>query len=134
MTTGRFQQGAPKMRVNSRAKGAAAEREFAKTLTALGFTASRGQQRKGGSDSPDVICEALSGFHIELKFYKTCQMFSPAMLADWDAQAIRDAGGLSVPLVVHRWNGHRQWWVRVLQPGRRPYWQALPDFLAEVRA
>lgn len=120
------------MPVNSRNKGAVAEREFANLLTSLGFPASRGQQKKGGADSPDVICETLAGFHIELKFYKTCQMFSPAMLAAWDAQAIRDAGGLSVPLVVHRWNGSRAWWVRVLLPGRSPVWLPALDFLAEL--
>ena len=120
--------------INSRTKGASAELELAKILTALGFPASRSQQQKGGADSPDVVCKALSGFHIEAKITQGCKRFSPAMLAEWDAQAIRDAGGLSVPLVVHRWSRQTVWWVRVLQPGRRPYWQALPDFLAEVRA
>ncbi len=33
--------------VNSRRKGASAELEFAKALTALGHPAERGQQRKG---------------------------------------------------------------------------------------
>ncbi|ULH16003.1 hypothetical protein MF271_05050 [Deinococcus sp. KNUC1210] len=118
--------------VNGRNEGASAERELANLLTSLGFEASRGQQQKGGADSPDVICEALSGFHIEAKFSKACKMHSPATLAEWDAQAIRDAAGLRVPLVVHRWNGQRVWWVRVLLPARRPVWLTLTDFLNDV--
>lgn len=125
---------APKKKpVNSRAKGATAERELARKLTELGFPAERGQQKRGGADSPDVICPALKGFHIEAKITKTSKMNAPAMLAEWDAQAIRDSEGKSTPLVVHRWNGCVTWWVRVLLPGRRPYWQTLPDFLAEVQ-
>jgi Holliday junction resolvase len=119
--------------VNSRAKGAAAELELAKVLTASGFPAERGQQRKGGADSPDVLCPSLTGFHIEAKITASCKLFSPATLTEWDAQAIRDSQGKSVPLVIHRWKRQTTWWVRVLQPGRRPYWQTLPDFLAEVK-
>jgi len=119
--------------INSRNKGASAERELAKKLTELGFLAERGQQKRGGADSPDVICPALKGFHIEAKITQACKMHSPAMLAQWDAQARRDSEGKSVPLVIHRWSRQTTWWVRVLLPGRRPYWQTLPDFLAEVQ-
>lgn len=118
--------------VNSRRKGANGERELAKVLTELGYPAERGQQRKGGEDSPDVICPSLAGFHIEAKFTATCQMHSPKKLAQWDAQAIRDANGKRTPLVIHRWNGCRTWWVRVLRPGLMPCWLTLPDFLAHL--
>ncbi|QLG11755.1 hypothetical protein HLB42_21625 (plasmid) [Deinococcus sp. D7000] len=118
--------------VNSRRKGASAELEFAKCLTALGHPAERGQQRKGGEDSPDVICASLPRVHWEVKFYKTCQLFSPAMLASWDAQARADAGA-RLPVVAHRWNGSKRWWVRVLRPGWwMPYWQPLEDFLHDL--
>ncbi len=117
--------------VNSRAKGKRGELELAKTLTALGYPAERGQQRRGGEDSPDVICPPLAGFHIECKVTATCQMHSPAQLAEWDAQARRDAGQFRTPLVVHRWNGCRTWWVRVLTQERRPLWQTLEDFLSD---
>jgi len=123
---------APKKRVNSRAKGASAERELAKVLTTLGFPAERGQQKRGGADSPDVICPSLSGFHIEAKITQACKMFSPATLAQWDAQAQRDSEGRSVPLVIHRWSRQTTWWVRVLQPGRRPTWVTLADFVLEL--
>lgn len=115
--------------INSRAKGKRGELEFAHALTALGFAASRDQQRKGGEDSPDVICEALSWLHWEVKFMATCQMFSPAQVAQWDAQATRDRG-TKHPIIAHRWNGARRWWVRTLTTGRGPYWQTLPDFIA----
>ena len=122
----------PKKRVNSRAKGKRGELDLAKTLTAAGYPASRGQQRKGGEDSPDVICEALSAFHIEAKLTATCQMHSPAQLAKWDAQARRDAGQFRTPLVIHRWNGNKIWWVRVLKPGWPVVWLPLPNFLGSL--
>ena len=118
--------------INSRAKGAEAERELAKVLTASGFPAERGQQKRGGADSPDVICPALKGFHIEAKITQACKMHSPSMLASWDAQARRDSEGKSVPLVIHRWSRQTTWWVRVLLPGFPPVWLTLPDFLSNV--
>jgi len=124
---------APKKRAaDSRRKGADAERELAKKLTELGFPAERGQQKRGGADSPDVICPALAGFHIEAKITQACKMHSPAMLAQWDAQARRDSEGKSVPLVIHRWSRQTIWWVRVLLPGCPPVWLTLPDFLSNL--
>lgn len=125
---------ARKKAVNGNAKGKEGERELARVLTELGYPASRGQQFKGGTDSPDVVCESLGDYHLEVKRTKTCGLFSPSLLADWDAQARQDAGQQRTPLVVHRWNGSRQWWVRVLAPVGRPYWQPLEDFLVDVAA
>ena len=45
------------MAINSVEKGKAGEREFAKYLRDAGFEARRGQQHKGGIDSPDVITD-----------------------------------------------------------------------------
>lgn len=51
---------APKKKpINSRAKGKRGELQLAHKLTELGYPAERGQQRKGGEDSPDVICDRL---------------------------------------------------------------------------
>ncbi|AWN24024.1 hypothetical protein DKM44_12925 [Deinococcus irradiatisoli] len=122
----------PKRRVNSRAKGARGELELAHALTAAGFPASRGQQHKGGENSPDVVCEALRAFHIEAKLTATCKIHSPAQLALWDAQAQRDAGQFRTPLVIHRWNGNKIWWVRVLKPGWPAVWLTLPEFLTST--
>ena len=90
---------------NSRAKGAAGEREFANFLKGHGFIeARRGQQFKGGSDSPDVI--GLAGVHLEVKRVEHLRL--------WDAmeQSKRDADDNEVPVVVHRSN--RRPWVVIM--------------------
>ncbi|GAA5514786.1 hypothetical protein Dcar01_03547 [Deinococcus carri] len=119
--------------VNSRAKGANGERELAKVLTDLGYPARRGQQFRGGAESPDVVCESLKGWHIEAKRTATCQMFSPATLKNWMEQARRDCGGRRMPIVIHRWNGARDWWVLVMPYARPWYWQRLDLFLKVER-
>jgi Holliday junction resolvase len=95
---------APKKRINSRNKGASAERELANLLRERGYDAARGQQHKGGTDSPDVV--GLPGIHIE------CKRVQAGNLYNWLAQAIKDAGADKVPVVVHRRNGKR--WVAIL--------------------
>lgn len=82
---------------NSRRKGAVGEREIAKYLRDHGFTeARRGQQYKGGADSPDVV--GLTGFHIEVKRVERLDL-NAAM-----EQSIRDCGENETPIVVHRRN------------------------------
>lgn len=84
-------------KVNSRRKGAVGEREIAKYLRDHGFTeARRGQQFKGGADSPDVV--GLTGFHIEVKRAERLDL-NAAM-----EQSIRDCGENETPIVVHRRN------------------------------
>jgi hypothetical protein len=57
------------MPINSRRKGCAGERELAHRLEDLGFPGCRrGQQFRGGPDSPDVI--GVQGAHIECKRVK----------------------------------------------------------------
>lgn len=42
---------------------------MAARLRQFGFSARRGQQFRGGPDSPDVICEELDGtYHFEMKW------------------------------------------------------------------
>ena len=82
---------------NSRRKGAVGEREIAKYLREHGFTeARRGQQFKGGADSPDVV--GLTGFHIEVKRVERLDL-NAAM-----EQSIRDSAPNEKPIVVHRRN------------------------------
>ena len=82
---------------NSRRKGAVGEREIAKYLREHGFTeARRGQQFKGGADSPDVV--GLTGFHVEVKRVERLDL-NAAM-----EQSIRDCGENETPIVVHRRN------------------------------
>lgn len=88
------------MTINSRAKGAAAERELANILKEKGYDARRGQQFHGGGDSPDVV--GLPGYHIEAKRVEQFALY-PAL-----DQATRDAKAGTTPIVVHRRNG-REW-------------------------
>ena len=90
--------------VNSRAKGARGERELAEILRSYGFSARRGQQYRGGADSPDVM--GLPGIHIEVKRVERLNIY------DAIQQAMRDSGDSELPAVFHRKNG-QQWLVTV---------------------
>ena len=91
------------MSVNSRAKGAAGERELAKILRDYGFdNAKRGQQFCGINGNADVV-DALPGIHIECKRVEKLNIES-AM-----AQSERDARDGEMPAVFHRKN--RQEWL-----------------------
>lgn len=92
------------MTINSRQKGAAGERELASYLRERGFDARRGQQFRGGADSPDVV--GLPGWHIEVKRTEKGNPY------DWLDQAVNDAGG-NLPVVCHRRN--RRDWIAVLR-------------------
>lgn len=90
--------------MNSRRKGKGGELELAAILRGHGYDAHRGQQYRGGGDSPDVT--GLPGVHIECKRVERL---------DLDAafeQATRDAAPGEVPAVFHRRNG-KPWKVTV---------------------
>ena len=89
---------------NSRRKGKVGELEWAKFLRDHGYEARRGQQYKGGGDSPDVT--GLPGIHQEVKRVEQFSLYS-AM-----DQSKRDAADAEVPIVVHRRN--RKPWVVVM--------------------
>ena len=88
---------AVKKSINSRNKGKVGEREFAEVLRTHGFDARRGQQFSGSPDSPDVVSEALSWLHVEVKRVQNLN------LADACAQASRDSAGKPW-IVAHRKN------------------------------
>ena len=88
---------------NSRAKGAAGERELANRLKELGFSAHRGQQFCGANGDADVVCEELSSYHIE------CKRVQNLNLHDAMSQAVRD-GKDKTPVVIHRKN-NKPWLV-----------------------
>ena len=88
----------------SREKGKRGERELASALSQFGYNARRGQQFKGGSNSPDV--EGLPGIHIEVKRTERLNLY------DAMSQAKRDAGN-KMPIVAHRKNNCE--WV-IIQP------------------
>lgn len=89
---------------NSRRKGKDGELEWAKFLRDHGYDARRGQQYKGGGDSPDVT--GLPGIHQEVK---RVEQFSLYKALD---QSKRDAADAEVPIVIHRRN--RQPWVVIM--------------------
>lgn len=84
-------------KIDSRAKGARAERSFAKMLREYGYEAERGCQHQGGKDSPDVKSDML-GCHWEIKHVERLNL-DKAM-----EQSKRDAGADEMPLVGHRKN------------------------------
>ena len=101
--------------MNSKRKGANGEREVAAYLREHGIDAQRGQQYKGGADSPDVVSE-LKGWHIEVKRVERLN------IDDALNQSIRDAGSDEKPCVLHRRN-RTPWKVTML----------LDDFLRMVK-
>lgn len=89
----------------SREKGKRGENEAAQFLREHGFTDSRrGQQYRGGPDSPDVF--GVPGLHIEVKRTETLRLY------DALEQSERDASGIEYPVVMHRRN--RCKWVFIL--------------------
>jgi len=91
------------MSKNSRNKGAAGEREFAKLCREQGYDCRRGQQFSG-IEGEDVV--GLPGIHIEVKRVEALNVGS-AM-----EQSARDCQG-KIPIVAHRKNG-KPWLVTML--------------------
>tara|TARA_S200002703_G_scaffold386_1_gene671 strand:+ start:810 stop:1151 length:342 start_codon:yes stop_codon:yes gene_type:complete len=88
---------------SQREKGKEGEREWAKILRLVGgfSSARRGVQFSGGTDSPDVQCEELSGFHCEVKRVEKLNVY------DAMNQAKADASCNQIPYVAHRRNNCR---------------------------
>ena len=89
---------------HSREKGKRGEREVASLLREHGYDAHRGQQSKGGQDSPDVT--GLPGIHIEGKRTERFNLYGALHQSKEDA-------GTDLPIVIHRKNNEE--WV-VIQP------------------
>lgn len=88
------------MPINSRAKGAAGEREVANWLKEKGFSQARRGQQHSGIEGQDVV--GLEGFHIE------CKRVEKLNIDNAMEQAIRDAEDGKVPIVIHRKNRKRR--------------------------
>lgn len=89
---------------NSRRKGKDGELEWANVLKDHGYDAHRGQQYKGGGDSPDVT--GLPGIHQEVKRTNSFSLYK-AM-----EQSRNDADDSEMPIVVHR--SDRKPWVVIM--------------------
>jgi Holliday junction resolvase len=83
--------------MNSKIKGKRGELDFAAALKELGFDARRGVQYQGGKDSPDVLSDALSRFHFEVKRTEALRLYE-AM-----EQAVAERGD-GIPVLAHRRN------------------------------
>ena len=81
----------------SRDKGKRGEREWAAFLTELGYEARRGQQFRGGPDSPD-ICGGIPGTHAEVKRVETLRVHDALQ------HAADEAAPGEVPYVASRRN------------------------------
>ena len=90
--------------VNSRAKGAAGERELARKLNEYGFSTRRTVQYNGKAEDGKADLIGLEGIHIESKRVERLNLY------DAMAQAIHDAKDGELPTVFHRKN-HSEWLV-----------------------
>ena len=90
--------------VNSRAKGAAGERELARKLNEYGFSTRRTVQYNGKAEDGQADLVGLKGIHIESKRVERLNLY------DAMAQAIHDAKDGELPTVFHRKN-HSEWLV-----------------------
>lgn len=100
---------------DSRRKGKDGELELCRLLSSEGFAARRGQQHRGGPDSPDVVCDSLPGIHFECKRTERLNLYDALDQA-------RDDAGERIPVVAHRRSDCR--WLAVLD---------LRDLLAILR-
>ena len=94
-------------KINSRAKGAAGERELASYLRGQGWQKARRTVQYAGNPeggSGDVVCDNFP-FHIE---GKRCEALKPE---EWMAQAKKDCPEGKIPAVFFRRNGRKEWLV-----------------------
>ncbi len=106
---------------NSNRKGKVGEREISNYIkTTYKVDARRGQQHKGGADSPDIIVD-IDGFHWEIKRDEHLNIDKALM------QSTADAKDGEKPLVAHRKNRTKwkvtMWFddfMEVVLNGRRP--------------
>lgn len=122
------------MTTNSRQKGKRGELEAAAELRRLGFDgARRGQQFRGGPDSPD-IADAIPGVHLEVKRTETLSVYKAMEQAEEDSRHTRTriwADGHKtkvrwhdIPAVLHKRN--RKDWLAVVRL------DDLPEFCRRV--
>lgn len=111
------------MAVNSRQKGARAERDLANILKDFGYSnARRGVQYCGLNGDADVI--GVHGIHIEAKHVEHLNIYT-AM-----EQSIDDAKADETPIVCHKKN-RKPWLVTLLLPDFFEMYQELDRVKAE---
>lgn len=109
-------EGREDSRLNSKRKGNTGERELLSILAGAGSAQRNDQRYTGGKDNPDISFQRNGKkYHVECK---RCEKLS---LYEAMQQAIRDANGNAIPVVMHRRNNKE--WLAVLR---------LSDFLHEM--
>ena len=83
------------MAINSKKKGAAGEREFAKLCRDKGFENVRRGQQFSGIEGEDVV--GLDGIHVEVKRVEKLNIEKALQQAERDRQG-------KIPIVAHRRN------------------------------
>lgn len=85
---------------NSRAIGIRGELEARDLLREAGFEAIRGQQHRGTSDSPDVVCKEIQKkVHLEVKCVRG---FTTTLMQDAYMKAESECQFLQTPVLLHR--------------------------------
>lgn len=90
--------------MNSKQKGKRGELEACEFLRSFNVAARRGQQFKGGDDSPDIVADIP--YHIEVKRTEKLQLWAACRQAEADCQG-------KEWIVLHKANGTD--WI-VIQP------------------
>lgn len=100
-----------KRRVNSRQRGKVGERLAAAYLRSLGFeSAKRGQQHRGGPDSPDILVpDELPHIHFEVKHRKAIGLGTKELDVAY-VQADSEAPSGSEAVVVWKTKGSQVGW------------------------
>lgn len=94
------------MPINSKKKGAAAERAFAHFLKDnFGLEARRGVQYQGSKDSPDIVCPSLGFCHFEVKAVERLNVYEAMGQAEEDAEDL-------IPVVAHKRN-RSEWFITI---------------------
>lgn len=93
-------------KVNSRAKGARGEREWAKFCKEHGYDCRRGQQYCGANGDADVV--GLPGIYLEVKRYKT---ITHSQLNGWLEQAFVDSKNTKDIVVLAHREDNCKWFV-----------------------
>lgn len=84
------------MPINSKEKGKAGEREFARLCREHGFANARRGQQYSGIEGDDVV--GLDGIHVEVKRVERLNISNALQ------QSIRDSKEDEIPIVAHRRN------------------------------
>lgn len=91
------------MPINSKRKGAAGEREWAKVCREQGFVVRRTQQYAGGTEE-SADCIGLPYIHQEVKRVEKLNIYEAMEQSYWDNVA-SGKSETDIPIVAHRKNG-----------------------------